>query len=770
MKKEASLPMYGCLLPTETNHILWDAIRINLPTSIVSAAPDALNDLQSCHKLWTAGSALLFTQTCGYPLINGYSSYMKVVGTPIYNVPGCHEAYYRSALITSIQHHSDSNNSNLLDFLQSKDSISIAVNSFESCSGFLMFLSALAEVNNNNNDYSSSSGDNSLDNSKKCKAIRISRIVVTGSHIGSIKCVQNNIADIASIDCISLELARIHCPGLYEKVRIIGWSPVGLAPPYATYIDASKDLLESLRLGLQSMIRSESSHVITARSNHLLVGICTDYCIDDYRTSIQSLIDLINKDTYLSKILSYILNLSDLPLVPHNTTIQVEQQEGMIRIELLSKIQDQNWSTYDFRFLNYLKRYLIQFLWERIDNICSKNILGDTRNDSNSIVTDCDDDDDDRIHSQSSSRHVIDTILTPSLLIEIIQSTVGRQLWPLLPTGDKPKVIFCTVEDTLCLMREVALHYDESNSIDELPSGLYPLHYTWKTISHIADLALALYTNHTTLNDDDDDNDDDVNKDVNQVVTAPVSLSHMSIDENSNTRLDPYYAGFMGAASQSQCDYFSDSTIIESNNDNIRLDNEIRDQLWDADIKLSNILIQNATSFGIIAYISSPIHNDRNDWGNLVIAQNEQSILKWRDSQHHSSVRANIAPYCYDHIRLHRGVLIDGLAGIRLGLERTLFLGPVEVSTKDNDNDGGDIDDVHRTVPVRTKKHFEKHLAHWNDIPSVSSLVDSDCSDKNRRVVDMYDRIVPGSGGLTLIQCKAKLQQHDILMHVTVGR
>jgi ABC-type phosphate/phosphonate transport system substrate-binding protein len=767
MKKEASLPMYGCLLPTETNRILWEAIRINLSTSIVSAAPDALNDLQSCHKLWTAGSALLFTQTCGYPLINGYSSYMKVVGTPIYNVPGCHEAYYRSALITSIQHHknysndySNNNNSNnnnysnnnLLEFLQSKDSISIAVNSFESCSGFLMFLSALAEVNNR-----------SLDYSKKYKAIRINRIIVTGSHIGSIKCIQNNIADIASIDCISLELARIHCPGLYEKIRIIGLSPLGLAPPYATYIDSSKDLLESLRVGLQSMIRNESLDVKVARSNHLLVGICTDYCIDDYRTSIQSIIDIINKDTYLSKILSNILSLYDLPLV-HNTVIQVEQ-EGMIRIELLSRIQDQNWTTYDFKFLNYLKRYLIQFLWERIDNICSKNINnnGDTRNDcDNSLVTDSDDD---RTQQQYSSLHAIDTILTPSLLIEIIQSIVGRQIWPLLPTGDKPKVIFCTVEDTLCLMREVALYYDSSNSIDILSSGLYPLHYTWKTISHIADLALALNTNHSTLNDGDVDND------VNQVVSASLSLNHMSIDDNitANKCLDPYYAGFMGAASQSQCDYFSDSTIVEIN-ENIRLDNEVRDRLWDADIDLSNILIKNATSFGIIAYISSPIHNDRNDWGNLVIAKNEQSILKWRDSQHHSSVRANIAPYCYDHIRLHRGVLYNGLAGIRLNLERTLFLGPVEVTSKDTaDINDDDDDDVHRTVPVRTKKHFEKQLAYWKDIQSVSSLLDSDYSDKNSTIVDIYDRIFPGSGGLTLKQCKAKLQEHDVSMYVTVG-
>ena len=757
MKKEASLPMYGCLLPTETNRILWEAIRINLSTSVLSAAPDALNDLQSCHKLWTAGSSLLFTQTCGYPLINGYSNYMKVVGTPIYNAPGCHEAYYRSALITSTQHHKNhksnniNNNDDLLEFLQSKDSISIAVNSFESCSGFLMFLSALAEVNNDNNS--------SLDYSKKYKAIRISRIVVTGSHIGSIKCIQNNIADIASIDCISLELARIHCPGLYEKIRIIGLSPLGLAPPYATYIDASTDLLESLRRGLQSMIKSESSYVVTARLNHLLVDICTDYCIDDYRTSIHSLIDIINKDTYLSNILSNILSLSNIPLV-HNTVIQVEQ-EGMIRIELLSRIQDQNWTTYDFKFLNYLKRYLIQFLWERIDNICSKNINnGDTRNDCDSLVTDSNDD---RTQQQSSSMHAIDTILTPSMLIEIIQSTVGRQIWPLLPTGDKPKVIFCTVKDTLCLMREVALHYDSSNSIDVLPSGLYPLHYTWKTISHIADLALALNnTNHSTLNDGD------VYNDVNQMEAASLSLNHVSIDDNitANTCLDPYYAGFMGAASQSQCDYFSDSTIVEIN-ENIRLDNEIRDRLWDADIALSNILIENATSFGIIAYISSPIHNDRNDWGNLVIAKNEQSILKWRDSQHHSSVRANIAPYCYDHIRLHRGVLCNGLTGIRLSLERTLFLGPVEVTSKDTVDTKGN-DDIHRTVPVQTTKHFEKYLAYWKDIQCVSSILGSDCSDKNSTIVDMYDKIVPGSGGLTLKQCKAKLQEHDVSTYVTV--
>jgi len=322
-------------------------------------------------------------------------------------------------------------------------------------------------------------------------------------------------------------------------------------------------------------------------------------------------------------------------------------------------------------------------------------------------------------------------------------------------------------------MREVFLQYDESILIDQLPSGLHPLHHTWETISHIADLALVLYNHHhTSLNHgvDDDDNDDD------QLISVPSSLLNHNIDNNTDSYLDrgsyldPYYAGFMGAASQSLCDNFSTSTIVDNNKNNddnnniIRLDTEIRDRLWNADIELSTILIKNASTLGIIAYISSPIHNDRNDWGNLVIAKNEESILKWRDSQHHSFVRANIAPYCYDHIRLHRGILKHGLIGKRLGLERTLFLGPVEKAINRND----DVDYDHDRIQSR-RKHFEKHLTYWNEIPSISlSSFPLHGDSSNDHEDNKYDRVVPGAGALTLNQCKAKLLENGCLIYIVM--
>ena len=102
-------------------------------------------------------------------------------------------------------------------------------------------------------------------------------------------------ADLACIDGVSLELARIHCPLLLEGIRIIGWGLPAPALPYATNIDASPELVAALRRGLVNMVQSTEKNVVLARQKHLLVGVDVsgDVNYSTYETSVNQHIAIV---------------------------------------------------------------------------------------------------------------------------------------------------------------------------------------------------------------------------------------------------------------------------------------------------------------------------------------------------------------------------------------------------------------------------------------------------------------------------------------------
>jgi hypothetical protein len=61
------------------------------------------------------------------------------------------------------------------------------------------------------------------------------------------------------------------------------------------------------------------------------------------------------------------------------------------------------------------------------------------------------------------------------------------------------------------------------------------------------------------------------------------------------------------------------------------------------------------------------------NWGNLVILQHTDDIEHWRASQRHAYAASELAPLYYARIRLHNGVLADGLASAHLMLRSTKY-------------------------------------------------------------------------------------------------
>lgn len=742
----ASLPMYDCFVPYDSSDAIWQKVKASAAAT-TDSLPTALDLFSSCYTIWTSGSKLSLTQSCGYPLVREYSKYLQVIGTPVYAAPGCSGATYKSAIVVSTR----CNATTLDQLLASSKDLSLAANSFGSFSGWLMLLSALSDSYSPVHDASTAS--------------KLSRVVLTGSHIGSMKAVQSGLADIACIDCVSLALAQAHCPLLLKGLRIIGWGLPAPALPFVTNSNASAEDIAALRNGLTSMIQSTDMQVVHARQKHLLIGVDTTGAIDfsAYERAVNQHIAIAKRSPQTTALFDALppgrpprVNLS-IPVVAN-----AGAPASTIRVDLVSKLGDATWPEVDFAMLHGLKRFLARYLWDTIHTACC-NVDG-----ADDIAV--------------AGKHTnIDSVLTVDLLFRALLPIVGEQLWPTLRDGGKPKLIFCSLRGTLLLLSgmfpckattsgNAAAVYN--SSYDDIHQ-----HTSWRTISRVARDALQHLRNLA---------EQQARESGVPLVASPC---------NEETEADPYWAGFMGAGAASLYEYFDDehpSGSTAEPSETKDSSSEVIAKLWKADINLSSHLIRSSKSGtnGVIAYISAPRHNDRNDWANLVITENEAGIERWRDSRGHSAVRQHVAPWSYDHIRLHRGVLLGGLSGDQLILKRTVFLGPVEkpvvpTTTATTATCGDDMDQDERELSTlriaseptpsgtcgggcpmsSTTRGFERHVVYWADIGPHLGSAKGISSDE---VSAAGDKLVPGGVHVSLTEFKAMLISNEAAPFVTV--
>jgi len=72
----------------------------------------------------------------------------------------------------------------------------------------------------------------------------------SGSHWASLTMVANREADMAAIDCVTLELCRKTAPALIAAVRVLAWSEVSPGLPLITAASTDTETLEILRVAL----------------------------------------------------------------------------------------------------------------------------------------------------------------------------------------------------------------------------------------------------------------------------------------------------------------------------------------------------------------------------------------------------------------------------------------------------------------------------------------------------------------------------------------
>jgi ABC-type phosphate/phosphonate transport system substrate-binding protein len=232
MNRIAALPMYNVspALAADWRALLGDVLQAVDPHARIVDPGDDL------HALWRRPD-LLISQTCGYPLMSGLHEQVQLIATPKFDAPGCTEADYSSVLITR--------SGAPFDTLDACRGARAAYNQDDSNSGMNVFRHAVAPLAKGGRFFS--------------------EVIRTGSHLGSLRAVAENRADIAAIDCVTFAFVRDEMPELAQQVREIGWTAASPGLPLIAANTVPQGVIESLRAALNEAIAARPERAARLR-------------------------------------------------------------------------------------------------------------------------------------------------------------------------------------------------------------------------------------------------------------------------------------------------------------------------------------------------------------------------------------------------------------------------------------------------------------------------------------------------------------------------
>ena len=249
----ASLPMYCEAEVRPATERWWAGLARHLRDRGVSGVPDTLTWPEDYYGHWRS-PALLFSQTCGYPLVNSIAPAVKLVATPSYDTPGCDGPRYAAHVVVP-----ESAKAQSIGDLQGKR---LAVNGTNSFSGYHVWRHLLP------------AGD-------QVQSF-FGQITATGSHRASIRCIAAGEADACAVDCVTHALLSDNAREELRGTRILTSSPTAPAMPFVTGAATSAEDVENMRNGLLAAIADPS--LTSARAVLRLTGasVLTD---EDYRSA-----------------------------------------------------------------------------------------------------------------------------------------------------------------------------------------------------------------------------------------------------------------------------------------------------------------------------------------------------------------------------------------------------------------------------------------------------------------------------------------------------
>ena len=214
----ATLPMYLFPDNKKAHDMLWSLIYHYLLEANFTNIPSALS--QHEDAIYHHGN-LLLSQICGYPFVNSYDDILSLIGTPCYHIPAKVGNYF-SYIITH------KNNIN-------KPINRIAINCKTSQSGYHTLLQYCQE-----------------------NTIKIydDMIIITESHLESVNIIEDNRADIAAIDAVTMSLLQQFYPQNYTNIKIITQTKETLGLPFVTakkYDDKKDIIFDALRQAIHQL-------------------------------------------------------------------------------------------------------------------------------------------------------------------------------------------------------------------------------------------------------------------------------------------------------------------------------------------------------------------------------------------------------------------------------------------------------------------------------------------------------------------------------------
>ena len=249
----ASLPMYCEAEVRPATERWWAGLSRHLQDHGVQGVPESLTWPADYHDHWRS-EELLFSQTCGYPLVNVLGPAVRLVATPCYDAPGCDGPTYGAHVIVS-------ENAKAQSVGELRGS-RLAVNETGSYSGYHVWRSMLPA----GEDPPSFFGV----------------IIASGSHRASIRCVAAGEADVCAVDCVTHALLTHHAPETLRGTRILTSSPTAPALPFVTGAATTDDDIAKMRDGLLAAIADPALEAVRGELRLTGASVLTD---NDYRTA-----------------------------------------------------------------------------------------------------------------------------------------------------------------------------------------------------------------------------------------------------------------------------------------------------------------------------------------------------------------------------------------------------------------------------------------------------------------------------------------------------
>jgi len=197
---------------------LWIAIRGRLMQAGVHGLPDTLTWPTDLRQHWRDPS-LLIGQTCGYPLVTELPGQVRVIGSLVYAAPGSQGIWNRSQLVVR-----EDEPATRLEQFRSR---TVAYNGTDSQSGYNALRALVSPL--------------------AVQGRFFGRGIESGSHLKSAEAVRDGLADIAAVDCVSLQGFRRYRPDVTQGLRVLGETDDYVGLPLITSLETDDATLVLLR-------------------------------------------------------------------------------------------------------------------------------------------------------------------------------------------------------------------------------------------------------------------------------------------------------------------------------------------------------------------------------------------------------------------------------------------------------------------------------------------------------------------------------------------